>query len=515
MSSFYTIIIRNNLDCELELIGCRAIEGRLESLPEILIRASKDVQFRLSQGTSDVRGKVTYRVRLPNVRDNHKPGIHICFTHPTPVERGELQVSATTQGNPLFNCPFFPLQTTHPNPGPIDPDQTSDRRHEDLIWYLDVGYREDTRIKPLGLAVVRSTSFDEIRIPPEGLEIWNLNNVLRWEDDSDVHFAGSYFPIAIDVAQTSLPKIIVRVRLPPHVLGIPLVLEAGNDACPILAASDIILIDTARIYDVSVTVRPPWREPGRPWAVAGSISWRLGLMATGQRITLNSTRLELYAIANKLPEYYKGFVDVRLLRRFVATARLPLVSWIDHCIHLIHSEPSFVHDSQQGQPHYYFNDRFNLIQHLGHIGQQKPVNCFDQAAIMLACLGLNPDTHNAKFVSMRPFGWIKPTWLVGEGMCNNPFYQDRQHDSQIRCGDNNTSRSRFTCHAFISLGPIDQNPLIVDACCGPYNGGLGLQQYKGSLIHTPTQTTLSSGLGLGGGLAQGATEVVFRMNQDG
>jgi hypothetical protein len=114
--------------------------------------------------------------------------------------------------------------------------------------------------------------------------------------------------------------------------------------------------------------------------------------------------------------------------------------------------------NQSGMSRYYRNSIFDLS---GYIGKQDGfVNCEDQAyavAALANLLGIE-----AKVIEVRPFGYINPVELIGQGLCNNPGFNDE--NDRLRPLDD-TSRSRFRTHMFAMY-----ELRVYDACIGPAIG---------------------------------------------
>lgn len=329
------------------------------------------------------------------------------------------------------------------------------------------------------------------------LVVWKSDNLNEYEDNTDATVIGSFYPVAIDVASSSLTSqaMDVNIDIADQMLGVPFFLCGGNDVADNVASSDSsepIIFYTSGVQRIRVTVSPPWASNDTPWAVVGNINWRLKIAPTNQIIGINSTRLELYAIIRSLPLFYKNVVGVKLLRRFVVPLRDTSNSWVNHCCQQTFADFLFLYDSYNGAAGYassYAGGSFKLASYLNDIGTKAMLNCYDQAAIMQICLGLSPSTKGAGYVFMSKFGWIVTSALVGRGQSNNPFYLNSNFNRSIICDNNASNRSDFGNHAFISLQPHSQG-MIVDSCSGPRVGDLDLQAYVNASIQTINDTTL-------------------------
>jgi len=123
------------------------------------------------------------------------------------------------------------------------------------------------------------------------------------------------------------------------------------------------------------------------------------------------------------------------------------------------------------------------------------VNCYDQAGalyIMSRMMGINsefvfmgnrtvrnPRTGAVLYTNGKPpFGFVNPVDLVGEELCNNPFYPNTT-SGKITSDSDETDpavRTMFVNHAFVRHAG-----LIYDACA-LYLGTGNLQQYATATI---------------------------------
>jgi len=141
----------------------------------------------------------------------------------------------------------------------------------------------------------------------------------------------------------------------------------------------------------------------------------------------------------------------------------------------LHSGHGLTYDTRFGTSHY--NDAnipscFNLTGYMAPL--TNIVNCHDQAhALSVAGKLLGIDS---KYAFMMPFGYINPVSLVGEGVCNNPFYPGCNKEKLTGGDILFPHRAPFSNHGFVSL-----RGEIFDACAGPVLG-TGLQTYITSTI---------------------------------
>jgi hypothetical protein len=76
----------------------------------------------------------------------------------------------------------------------------------------------------------------------------------------------------------------------------------------------------------------------------------------------------------------------------------------------------------------------------------------------------------------KPFGFIKPTNLVGYGECNNPFFKKNVKSKMIAW--DSPQRTWFDNHAFAA----NVSGHILDACAGPHLGTETPEQYMAASI---------------------------------
>ena len=114
------------------------------------------------------------------------------------------------------------------------------------------------------------------------------------------------------------------------------------------------------------------------------------------------------------------------------------------------------------------------------------VNCYDQAAGVATLGTLIGIPLQLRF--MQPFGYINTVNLVGEGMCNNPFYNARGQEKIV--GADDPLRTAFGNHAFTKY-----RNLIFDACAGPNLGSRNEAQYILETIDasTPQEAAFAGG----------------------
>jgi hypothetical protein len=101
-------------------------------------------------------------------------------------------------------------------------------------------------------------------------------------------------------------------------------------------------------------------------------------------------------------------------------------------------------------------------------------NCYDQASavqVLVGALGVQ-----VAWCFLEPFGYIKPTNLVGVGLCNNPFFGTEERKKMVPW--DSPDRGGFGNHAFARTG----GSKILDACGGPHTGSETSEQYVDASI---------------------------------
>jgi hypothetical protein len=172
---------------------------------------------------------------------------------------------------------------------------------------------------------------------------------------------------------------------------------------------------------------------------------------------------------------------------------------------------------------YFTNNSYNRIslklkKYLSSINNpDQNCNCVDMAAVLqlyLKALGI----ADVKFSVLKPFGYLKVTYLIGRGFSNNPFYGETQSDNIF--GEKGVpiviresqERTYFGTHAFCILpekgnsvsscdkcchnnfdGNGDKKPceneetetlecIVLDSCTGPHTGYETMSQYVNNTV---------------------------------
>jgi hypothetical protein len=134
-------------------------------------------------------------------------------------------------------------------------------------------------------------------------------------------------------------------------------------------------------------------------------------------------------------------------------------------------------------------------------------NCADQAAVLQVFLRAAGIT-GVKYIYMEPFGYLRLTYLIGRGMCNNPKYNPPSKGKLVNspiAAEKNKNRDFFNHHCFCILP--DSNPKdpcsgcshnrekpcgeakkhgskchVLDSCAGPHTGEENLENYVSNAV---------------------------------
>ena len=141
----------------------------------------------------------------------------------------------------------------------------------------------------------------------------------------------------------------------------------------------------------------------------------------------------------------------------------------------------FRYDTVNGSPHHFGTKKkvFSLSSYISR--RFSNVNCSDQS-YGVATLGNLLGIHST-VVMTQPFGYINTVNFVGVGPCNNPVYLGSETTNHVAvCGEDDTSRSRFTRHRYVFAEGV-----VFDACAGPALGTQTNIEYLKSLIDSSTE----------------------------
>ncbi|KAK0622259.1 hypothetical protein DIS24_g11239 [Lasiodiplodia hormozganensis] len=487
------ITIDNQLSCSLTLVNYGTNSGYWEkSPPKSIGGETKSAQFQVKDywGPYGSDGWVQYRAELDDApRNDVKPIILIKFSCPTGANDNEFSASATAGSDPgAAQCNLFSFRNTdypkRDHPLTVTVTITFNNR---LLTASSVSSIKAPR------PVTRMRNTKGVINFANNMVVWDIKSPATYEDDSEEGRAGSFFPVAIDVQDSSLAAraLDLVVTVDSGILGVPVTLHGGNDVSVDVAASDETRVFTkSGTYQVRVTVSPSWASSDEPWGVVGNVVWRFAVPSTGQMLPLNATRLEYYALTRKLPRFFSQSVPVMLAWRFVPLAP-SREHWLDHCYEKAFFRFGFRYDAVRGAPSYIRSELggpFKLASYLQDIETgSASVNCYDQAGIMQISLALGPQTADMQWAYMRPYGFIKTTNLVGWGQCNNPFFQAPSRAPQQVCDNDDPRRTWFGNHAFLIQRAAHT---VVDATCSPHRGDESLDRYLRAAIQTTDETTL-------------------------
>lgn len=328
--------------------------------------------------------------------------------------------------------------------------------------------------------------------------IWESSSLPLYEDNSDVFVSGSLCPVGLDITSPSPTLEVIFNITNEELVGVPLWIYGDNDTaeCVMVMLSDepVAFNRVGESPAVKIKVSPRWASLNVPWGVAGNISWRFCVARTKARtkavLGLNSSRLELYAFSMEINRLIDSMVPVTLLRRFILPRTIwPAgYSWERYCCSVAFYDLALKYEARKGGTdltHLYPGLKrveFKLGKFLPKlIGEPTEVNCYDQACLLAVTLTLCPTTNSIDWLFMTPFGFIKPTILIGQSVCNNPFFngedEHRQpYSAKPFCDSRGDYRSGFGNHAFVRVNSATREK-IVDACAGPHFGNETLDQY--------------------------------------
>jgi hypothetical protein len=272
-------------------------------------------------------------------------------------------------------------------------------------------------------------------------------------------------------------------------------------------------------------VKEHGRRKSLPWVFHGPVLWAL----TSEKSNITyvcETFLEVYILPEGLPLYFhRSGIPLALLR-------LPdfLSSWMSHheegyeqptdwpayVVNLVFHSPKLEYETFSGSCKYTSWTHFPSIREIfisnggidcwldlwladtkasSESDMKHQVNCYDLAAIcqVLISLGVENSARTVRMKYMQPFGFIKPTRLIGReetppdpihnprNECNNPIYRRGNNDPRMLCDDYSPNRSQFGNHLFVTVD-TPRGVSVLDACCGPQLGATLLQDYPGMVI---------------------------------
>lgn len=216
--------------------------------------------------------------------------------------------------------------------------------------------------------------------------------------------------------------------------------------------------------------------------IAGDVHWYVQLDMGGNPQYVATTRLELTWIYQQPAGLFENLSQARVLRLVFAAidtgaARSAVIadvvrlcySWFNKSYDVVYGAPSYCCIGNGGV--------FELGDYLVHHEQAQPVNAHDQAAILQTLLGSLGVT--AQWHSMQPFGYLRPTNLIGTGTCNSPFFGASGAKPVV--DEDDACRTLWRHHAFMSC-----EAAALDACVGPREGEYDLERYLAAVIDRRT-----------------------------
>jgi len=214
-------------------------------------------------------------------------------------------------------------------------------------------------------------------------------------------------------------------------------------------------------HTVSACIANP---PDELHACRGRLNWRLEVDATPISASLGSTFVEVYFILGRPGFRYRNGVWVEVLRLLFGRvgvagndANAVIAAITTYC----HSGHGLRYETHKGKARYgvvHKGGVFKLADYL--LKMRKDCNCYDQAAAVQSLASAVGVASVWQFLD--PFGFIRPTNLVGVGLCNNPFFGE--NESLKLVAPDSHRRTAFGNHAFA----VTLDWKAVDACAKPH-----------------------------------------------
>ena len=328
-------------------------------------------------------------------------------------------------------------------------------------------------------------------------EIWNSSSPKSFIDDSNDVAKGSIVPVAMGLHGDE-NLLLAEVKIVDHSLA--------GESCKLRGHLDDIDFDSdesmtmsrgSTSFTIDISSAPfPWRNP--PWGFAGDVQWVLECGHGRPIVNLGSSRLEMYGLTPVLPFFFNNQLSVKLLRSFILMYSKRRQSWEDYfdtgpldyiswAIYAVMYGYRLSYDTTQGQ------SRFGMSSSGGTLNLKKWItpadrgefsNCYDQAALTQVVLGLSP-VGRTIWQLMYPFGYIKETFLMGIGRCNNPYFSQPDWGTGLVVTDDRVARSPFFNHVFLSV--VSRGNKIADATIGPHIANESLAEYLEATIDLETR----------------------------
>jgi hypothetical protein len=217
----------------------------------------------------------------------------------------------------------------------------------------------------------------------------------------------------------------------------------------------------------------------------GMISWGLDVESVPTCLSMGSTLAEIYfVLAKPKPRPYNNGVWSEVLRFLCGKVGVVGEKEVDAVAAKVtkycHTLHKLRYDTSRGASWYGVGNLggvFNLNDYM--IRASTRCNCYDQAAAVQALSIALGATIGWRY--LNPFGYIKPTNLVGVGQCNNPFFG--ADDAKKMVAEDSADRTAFGNHAFANIPSGN----ILDGCAGPHTGSESPDQYvSASIDDTPS-----------------------------
>ncbi|KAH7195620.1 hypothetical protein DER44DRAFT_830836 [Fusarium oxysporum] len=363
------------------------------------------------------------------------------------------------------------------------------------------------------------------------------------ENPTKVHFSsGAVNILDRDGIRTSgrkmVPPIAISketefsVQLSPEGVGLIPTLTPPFSITATLESADVFKTDFVSFSMIpQVTLIQPMvqgQPKSLPWVLDGQLSWVLRGSKEDQPQYYHNMPVEMYVLPEMLPPYFdKQGIPVCLLRlpwyipawmhQVEQPLGQPAVNWPSFVIQALTAGPQLEYKDFNGVSQYtswdpewigtalragqsivswldlwlrdLYNNTFSGVKH--------SVDIYDLASLSqaLISLGLDYSKERTGMNYLTPFGYIKPTKLIGrveeppnpdnqDSLCNNPLYAvGSMYDKAMLCAKDSSTRSSLAYHLFLTMQK-DNSPYVLDVCCGPQPGTTALEGYLYSVIDT-------------------------------
>ena len=250
-----------------------------------------------------------------------------------------------------------------------------------------------------------------------------------------------------------------------------------------------------------------------PWGVKETTSWQL-INGAAMRPAVpleEEIPIEIYAVIDDIAPFYEGGLPLEFLRiMLLPTLKEDITSlsqWIESAVIRCHAsalDPDladkngqaftgpihcFRYDTWAGLQKFSSGISFHMDAWLTNREDKERwmiLNCYDQSALVQVTLGLGvpyttrdangqPLLEDGKMMTnygalwKGNFGYIKPTDLVGWGLCDNPFFKENVTRKLLHNPEDDptaNSRDPFKTHKWVYYR-LDGEKYALDACAGP------------------------------------------------